>query len=91
MYFNRADVREALHVQAVQEEAGFWLGLNPRVATAYTYDITSVIPQHEFLISRGEPCSLWYTSSTCLGYNSKTLGDGLQRVIRSTHVCLSEH
>lgn len=53
VYFNRADVREALHVQAVQEEAGFWLGLNPRVATAYTYDITSVIPQHEFLISRG--------------------------------------
>ena len=54
LYFNRADVREALHVQAVQEEAGLWLGVNPQVSTAYIYDITSVIPQHQFLISRGK-------------------------------------
>ena len=54
MYFNRADVRESLHVQPVQKEAGLWLSVNPRISTAYTYDITSVIPQHEMLISRGE-------------------------------------
>lgn len=53
MYFNRADVRQALHVQAVQEQAGLWLGLNPRVAAAYSYDIPSVLPQHQFLISKG--------------------------------------
>lgn len=55
MYFNRADVRQALHVQAIQEEAGLWLALNPQVARQYTYDIPSVLPQHAFLISRGRP------------------------------------
>ena len=52
MYFNRADVREALHV-APTNVSGFWLGLNPQVSTVYTYNIPSVIPQHEMLISRG--------------------------------------
>ena len=55
MYFNRADVRQALHVQAIQEEASLWLGLNPRVASAYTPDMPSVLPQHAFLISNGRP------------------------------------
>lgn len=54
MYFNRADVREALHV-APTNVSGFWLGVNPQVSTTYTYDITSVLPQHEMLINRGEP------------------------------------
>lgn len=53
MYFNRADVREALHVAPTQT-AGFWLGVNPQVSQAYTYNVLSVIPQHKFLISRGE-------------------------------------
>ena len=53
MYFNRADVREALHV-APTNVSGFWLGVNPQVSTAYTYNVPSVISQHEMLISRGK-------------------------------------
>ncbi|DBB16658.1 TPA: hypothetical protein ACH3X3_014909 [Trebouxia sp. C0006] len=53
VYFNRADVREALHVQSVQDEAGLWLDVNSQVSTVYNYDIASVIPSHQFLISQG--------------------------------------
>ncbi|KAA6430046.1 MAG: serine carboxypeptidase-like 20-like [Trebouxia sp. A1-2] len=54
VYFNRADVREALHVQPVQDEAGLWLNVNSQVSTVYTYDVTSVIPSHQLLISQGK-------------------------------------
>ena len=36
-------MRQALHVQAVQEEGGLWLALHPQVGSAYTYDIPSVL------------------------------------------------
>jgi len=58
VYFNRADVREAFHVQPVQDEAGLWLDVNSQVSTVYNYDITSVIPSHQFLISQGKSCPL---------------------------------
>ena len=100
MYYNRPNVRKALHVQPMQEEAGLWLGLNPRIATAYTYDITSVIPQHEFLISQGMAyifwCTLasWYTSSICVGYSSDSINIsvnlwGFARTV-TDYTCLSK-
>ena len=54
MYYNMPAVREAMHAAPIPSEAGIFLGLNPRVQSAYTYNILSVVPQHQFLIDRGK-------------------------------------
>lgn len=51
-------VREAMHAAPIESEAGLFLTINPRVSTSYTYDILSVVPQHQYLIDRGEDASL---------------------------------
>lgn len=58
MYFNMPAVREAMHAAPIESEAGLFLTINPRVSTSYTYDILSVVPQHQYLIDRGEDAAL---------------------------------
>ena len=53
IYYNRPDVREAMHAAPIQSEAGIFLDLNPRIQLNYNYNILSVVPQHQFLLERG--------------------------------------
>ena len=43
IYYNRPDVREAMHAAPIQSEAGIFLDLNPRIQLNYNDAIKSLV------------------------------------------------